>query len=212
MEDVKNITLNDKYRYNLYLNIKAIQDFLIKNNTQDIINDVKQIHILSFLIAIYKEGNTDYRIDDDGTRYIYVSSSFILGNLRFMEIKARQLQNILRQLELAKTIKRKIIDKNQRYLTINLDLLNLWHKKNWTVTATSYMNQYAPEFWASIKNEWQPILGSEKFKSAIDWCNDEINIQGIKYNNYNMITQLIKNTLRKRGGNLYHKQKNTKYY
>ncbi len=197
MQDTKVIPINERYRYNLFINTKAIWDFLAINKTQNIIKNTNQIHLLSFLVDMSSTDGIINMTAEDGAKYIYVTDNFILNNLKFLGVQSRQLKNILKQLEIAKTIQRKTINNNQRYIRVHPELIELWHVENWTMKASSYMANHRPKLWDSFKNNWLPILGAEKFKDAIDWCNDKINMKEIKYNDYDAVYRLMENTLAK---------------
>ena len=197
MQDSKVIPLNERYRYNLFVNNKAIQDFIVMNNTESLITRLTQIHVLSFLVAMSTSKGIISITDENGAKYIYATDNFILNNLKFLGVKSRQLKNILKQLELAKTIERKTVDNNQRYVRVHPELMNKWNGDNWAMTASGYMVKHRPPLWKSIVNEWMPILGTETFKEVVDWCNSEIDLQQIKYNDYDATYKLFTNTMKK---------------
>ncbi|MEG3656182.1 hypothetical protein V5097_02150 [Arenibacter palladensis] len=196
MQDNKVIPINEKYRYNIFINTKAIWDFLGKYNTRHIIVNTTQIHILSFLVEMMNAKDVKYITDETGNKFVYAMDKFILGNLKFLGIKSRRLKDFIQQLEMAKTIERRTINENQRFIRVHPELIELWYTENWTMTATVYMEKYRPKLWESFKNEWITILGRPEFKNAIDWCNNEIDIQQIKYNNFDEVYKLMTNTLK----------------
>lgn len=196
MQDTKVIPIKERYRYNLFINTKAIWDFLVLNKTQSIVINTTQIHVLSFLVAMATTQGITFVTDELGIKYIYVTDNFILNNLKFLGVQRRQLKNILRQLESAKTIERKILDNNKRYVRVHPKLLDLWHVDNWTTTASAYMAKHMPRLWESLQSDWQPQLGADGFKEVIDWCNSQIDIQQINYNDYDQTHKLFSNALK----------------
>ncbi|WP_339650983.1 hypothetical protein [uncultured Maribacter sp.] len=198
MQDNKVIPINERYRYNLFINQKAIWDFLVKNKTQHLITKASQTHLLGFLVAISKERNGIKTLThENGFEYFLVQDKIILDNLKFLGVGTRQLKNLIRNLELSKTIDRWKVNDNLRYVRVNPELMELWHIKNWSMNASGYMYKHRPTLWEGIVNEWEPIHGSETFKEIIDRCNNEIDMQQIKYNDYDSIFKLFRNYLNK---------------
>lgn len=206
-KEEEGILLKKYYRYNLFINVRAIMDFLDNQHDQSEYsrnkNFCKDICILSFIIAIYKEDKVIKRYSSSLEKYIYISDNFIIKNLPWINIRGRSIKYIIGRLESAGTIERICINGNQRFVKVNTELLDLWWTENYNMTATSYMQEHRPELWDSIKNEWMPILGVDNFKEVIDWCNGKILMKEIPYNNYESICSILQNTLNKWKPNKY---------
>jgi len=198
MQDNKVIPIKERYRYNIFINTKAIWDFLVINETQHLLTKPSLAHLLSFFVAISKNTKGFKTLTNkNGIEYFLAQDKIILDNLKFLGVESRQVKNLVRELELSKTIERWNVKNNQRYVRVNPKLLELWHVDNWSMNASRYMHKHQPRLWDALMNEWEPIHGADAFKEIVDWCNTEINIQQIRYSDYDATYGLFLNTLKK---------------
>ena len=124
-------TMNTEYyNWNTYINDRAIVEFEHEMGLQHNQINMNRYYVLSFLIKIFiKSGRKSNIITRyfDQEKYNYVSSSFVLNNLRLLKLKRRAFVKILEELEKHEYIIR-YINHNQRFIKINNKLLEYYDK------------------------------------------------------------------------------------
>lgn len=160
---------NDNYKYGLYFNFRAFETFFNDNGITTK-TTVKEVYILQFIINIFMRGKNIPFVIERNERYILVTDSFLIGQLKYLNLKRRQIKNIIKTLECKKTIKRTIVGNNLRYVNVNSDLIQLHMGDDWTINAISYLNTYKPTILANVKNEFEHYF--KDFKGLLDDFNN----------------------------------------
>ena len=117
------------YRWRLLIDIKGLEEFKTLSGMQVQLN-IKEVWLLSFIIEIYlaKKGINSSQIK--GSKYIYITDRLILKNLKYLDVKPRQLKAMIGKLCELGYLSRIIKDYNKRYLKVNQELLNRWNKNS----------------------------------------------------------------------------------
>lgn len=123
---MENYKFSDNFNWNTYINDKAIVEFEKENGLESNRPGMNGYYLLSYFIDLYtspKKGkNIIYTyINDD--KYIYVSTSFILKNLRLLKLENRSLIRIINVLEENGYINKSIRNGSQRFIKISDGLL-----------------------------------------------------------------------------------------
>lgn len=186
---MKNITGGNKneYKYNSYTNVKAVIDFLEKNGRSEGNLNAYDVWLLSYLVSLYIKENSLEKIVIEGRRFVFISDSLILENLKFSPGE-RQLKNVVRKLENLGFLDRHIVDKKKRYLAIDKEFLKLWRVTDWTMRPVAYLEKYDKRKYKSIYNEFKPKL--KNFSELLDRFNDNFDIEDKDYDTRKIGTQL----------------------
>lgn len=196
MQDSKVIPLNRVYRYSIYVNQKAIVEFLQSEGFEPSIFKATHTLLLSFIINSFIDLKKHHCFDYDGNSYLKLTGNFVHSNMPLLGVGKSQLKNLIKHLKNHNAIST-INHEKLRYVRVNPKLLKTWNSSNWNMTAIAYLNKHRPSLWERFRNEWHPIVGNHSFEQFVLWFNDEVNIKNIAYNDYERIYDFLINSIRR---------------
>jgi hypothetical protein len=113
------------YKWGIYVNIKGLEEYKI-NKGIDISLSLKEVWLLAFIVEIYYANKGIISIRYNSKKYVYVTDNLILNNLKYLDVKPRQLKAMLGKLCKHGLLSRYIENRNKRYLNVSQDLLHYW--------------------------------------------------------------------------------------
>lgn len=123
----KRVSVN--YNWNTYLNDKAIIDFEEKNFINANSLKLEHYYVASFIAQVYMRPDSYSKLKTkniQGHKYTYMSTHFILRNLKLLKIQERSLKRILKNLDDSNFIDRIVLNKNQRYIKPNENFIKCY--------------------------------------------------------------------------------------
>jgi len=168
-----------QYRFSIYINQRAIKQFLEINNYPLEYMTYEKICILSFLADSFKETNTGLKKKKiKGKMYLYFSDKLICDNCIFLSIKKRTVKLRISELVGLEFVERIVIN-NRRYLRLSDSFTELCESNNSWLTPLQFLMKFKPNFFKSLKSEFEPHL--DNFKDLTERFNDSYNIKGKEY-------------------------------
>lgn len=182
--------VKDMYNWNTYINDRAIVEFQNNNN---IPYDLKIHHyyLLAKLVDLHLKSDAKIkRKIINNVSYVYVANWLILDNLYLWRIDTRTLQSYILKLKENNFIIVDLTDKdNERYISINDDLLKLWTSSTNTgtnegLTITNDIKELAERvgryFSKTNENQLKEVYAFIKSLNDIEYFKEEF----LHYANY----------------------------
>ena len=193
MKNTQNTTSILNYKYGLYINYKAFNDYHISNNLDDKYFKIIQCNLMAFIVAeFHKNHKMPHRMIKN-ERYVMMNSDYILDNLIFLKIKSSMLKKYLVPLKANGLIKVYVENRKDRFINVSKQLINLYYSMDISIRPTNYLEHFRPDLWKDFKNEWELQFKDKKsFKLFIDNFNDNRDIKGYP-NNVKDINTHLKN-------------------
>lgn len=134
------------YNWNTYINDRAILRFEQEIGLHNQSINMNRYYVLSFIVKLFlnekKKSKVIVRYFND-EKYIYISSSFILNNLRLLRIQRRALVNILDDLESNGFIQRHIDNYSQRFIKVNHNLIKYYDEDLEAISKSPHLQNLA---------------------------------------------------------------------
>lgn len=156
------------FQYLFSVNQKVILEYLQSIGKNQSEMTLSEICFLSFIVKISMSKFCKSKVFEN-ERYILIMNDYIVNNLLFINTGSRQIGNMINKLESFGILKRRIEDKNKRYLKVNDFILNGWDLNKF-LTNTEKIKRFRPDLWQIIINDF----GSEKdFERLINNYNSK---------------------------------------
>lgn len=192
MSKIPNNEISTNYYYGSYLNYKAFKEFHYINKIDDSYLTPGHCMLLAFMVEKFQKDLKMPHLIKNGLRYVLMNTNFIKDNLIYLSVKERTIKYYISTFKKVGIIDVEIMNKNNRFVNINNELLNLYPKRHWSMTPINYLIKNYPDLWKSFVNDYEPYFNSkEDFKRFVDDFNCNREIDELSYNSKEIYGHLL---------------------